>query len=381
MQIVGEFDAHGWHRTGTPADDATTGWLVEQLETVGVSAEALAFHFPKVEIECAQIMVADAIIRGHPQFDAGFTPADGVRAPLALTSGEVQGRIEIVDTTFDGGVPSVLELEAAVERCELHGSLGAVVVARSAGSMILPNAHRINNPGRLPTLHVRPADAAPLFLAAGRGDTAVLTITATRRRARADNVLGLLPADAPSHAAPVVVLTPKSGWFHCTAERGCGIAVWLAVARGLVGHPGRRRDVVFVATSGHELGYMGIEDLLQRRPELAKAHTWIHLGASIGAAINPTLGLRASDETLRQLAVGALERTAAPPLNLLPAGAAPVGEAETVAKLGGRYISLAGGHSFFHTPEDRPDKVSGEATAQYAAAVLDLARSLACGEG
>jgi hypothetical protein len=57
-----------------------------------------------------------------------------------------------------------------------------------------------------------------------------------------------------------------------------------------------------------------------------------------------------------------------------------VGEAVAIARRGGRYISLAGGHAYFHTPEDRLDKVSAEATAQYAAAVVEMALTLTRGE-
>lgn len=129
----------------------------------------------------------------------------------------------------------------------------------------------------------------------------------------------------------MAILTPKSGWFHCAAERGCGIAIWLEVAHALAAQPGRVRDVVFVATSGHELGFLGIEELLKRRPELARAHAWIHLGASVGAAFEPTLGLRASDTALLDLATGTLVRNEAPPLTTYPVGSPPSGENEKLS--------------------------------------------------
>ena len=34
-------------------------------------------------------------------------------------------------------------------------------------------------------------------------------------------------AGADAALAPIAVLTPRSGWWHCAGERGGGIAIWL----------------------------------------------------------------------------------------------------------------------------------------------------------
>jgi hypothetical protein len=90
--------------------------------------------------------------------------------------------------------------------------------------------------------------------------------------------------------------------------------------------------------------------------------------------------VRASDERLLTLARQALDNHQAPPCQIWPLGSAPVGEAENVAAHGGRYLSFAGAHAYFHTPEDRPDKVSADDSARYAAAVLEIAHALMRGE-
>jgi len=45
-------------------------------------------------------------------------------------------------------------------------------------------------------------------------------------------------------------------------------------------------DVVFTANSGHELGHLGFDDFMSRRPglEVAEGPIWVHYGANIGAA-------------------------------------------------------------------------------------------------
>jgi len=59
------------------------------------------------------------------------------------------------------------------------------------------------------------------------------------------------------------------------------------------------RDVVFVASTGHEIGYRGIEVFVERRPNIVvNSLAWIHLGANIGAATNPGNTIQASDDEL-----------------------------------------------------------------------------------
>jgi len=382
MEVIRAFDALGWHRTGSDGDHATTAWLIARLREAGVPAEPWSFSFPKVEVERAQLALGETLFEGHPQFDAGETPPEGVVGPLAA-SGAPGGRIVVVEVAAgpapSGGVPS-RELDRFLGRCEAEGALGAVVLAPTAGSIALRNAPRIETPSRLPVLYLAPGLAGPVRAAAARGAPAALTIVAPRRAARADNVIGRLAAGTPGDSAPLMILTPKSGWFHCATERGCGIAIWLAVARALAREPDRKRPVIFLATSGHELGNLGAERFLRQQPEAAAAaHAWLHLGASVGAAFAPDLGVRASDERLLGLAGAALVRHEAPPCKLWPVGSAPAGEAENVAAHGGRYLSFAGAHAYFHSPEDRPDKVSAEAAARYAAAVIDIARTLVRG--
>ena len=45
-----------------------------------------------------------------------------------------------------------------------------------------------------------------------------------------------------------------------------------------------RRDVIFTANTGHELGHTGLDLFLEKNPKLIKeAHVWMHLGANFAA--------------------------------------------------------------------------------------------------
>ena len=69
-----------------------------------------------------------------------------------------------------------------------------------------------------------------------------------------------------------------------------------------------KRDAYFVALSGHELGLLGIDAYIERRPELVKrAHVWIFFGSDIGAPRQPNL-IHASDDALERWLVQAMGR-------------------------------------------------------------------------
>ena len=67
------------------------------------------------------------------------------------------------------------------------------------------------------------------------------------------------------------------------------------------------RNCLFVAMSGHELGFLGIDPYLKRRSDLIKrAKAWIFFGSDIGAPRQPSL-IHAPDDALEQWALTALK--------------------------------------------------------------------------
>ena len=136
------------------------------------------------------------------------------------------------------------------------------------------------------------------------------------------------------------------------------------------------RDVVFVASSGHELGHLGIDAFVANRPGIVSQSVgWMHFGANIGAATLPDGPFQASDDDPERrhaaAAMGSgntiqasdddselLLSQAMMTVDLgigrrIPRGTVPGGEAEVVHRGGGRYVSVIGSNALFHNPEDR----------------------------
>ena len=139
------------------------------------------------------------------------------------------------------------------------------------------------------------------------------------------------------------------------------------------------RDVVFIATSGHELGELGLKSFLRQQSSLVKtARVWLHFGANIGAAVGRGTSLFTATEDFQKMTVAAMRQTGALPDERLPVGSTPLGEALLIHQRGGRYISLLGGNNVFHHPEDRwPTAVDVDKVTRFATAFCNLATILA----
>ena len=133
----------------------------------------------------------------------------------------------------------------------------------------------------------------------------------------------------------------------------------------------------FIASSGHELGHLGLHDYLTRNPALAhEAYAWIHFGANIGTSTGDT-GMTPSDDRLREAAIRAFAPHGLDTIR--QSSAAQVGgEAATIKEKDGRFISFIGRNDWFHNPGDLfPATVDIPAIARFSRAVNDLTLALA----
>jgi hypothetical protein len=155
-----------------------------------------------------------------------------------------------------------------------------------------------------------------------------------------------------------------------------------STVRALIAAP-PGRDVVFTANSGHELGHLGLDDFIARRPGWERpvsegGATWIHFGANIGAA-RGELSLQSGSDDLRQLTETELARAGRAPDVVAPKTLVPSGETRDIHRAGGRYVTLVGSNPWFHLPQDRwPHAVDADAVTRIAAAgaalVVELTR-------
>jgi hypothetical protein len=370
--LIQTYDGQGIHRTATIVDNASADWLRQLASVAGGDAHLNPFPLRQVDIRAAYIEVDGRRIEGVPLFDGGFTGDTG----LVGTLGPVDSAADIALVTIDSGAIGTEGRGLdAVRRGGAHRAIVAVTLTETPG-LTLSNAGSFADPYGVPVLQVSSEHHARLTELAASGARITYVAAANRNPSEAMNVVVNVPGrrtDLP----PLVVMTPRSGWWQCASERGGGLACWMESIRAVTAAK-PVRTAIFVASSGHELGHYGLDAFLKARPTLIKeAAAWIHLGANIGAAGGQTR-LQASDDEIEGRMVRTLEEAKATVRQRVPRGTVPAGEARNIHLGGGRYVSLLGSGRFFHTQQDRwPVAVDVDAITRYAQAVSSLAVAIA----
>lgn len=366
--VIREFDAQGHHRTGTAVDHASGEWLRAALEDAGAEAALEAYPFPRFNPGESFVECGAARVPGLPMFDATPTTPSGLTGVIGPSG-------EDADVGLFIGPPGAAAPE--LNEVRASGRYRAIVYVTTGGQPGLAPRNAVAFPrmGGVPVLQVSSERRAELEAIAARHEIVRLVSTGEVERGTASNVVGRIRGQ-DSAIPPLVVMTPRSGWWECASERGGGIACWLEIARDASRQP-LRRDVLFLASTGHELGHWGLERFIESRETFpTSACLWLHLGASVGAALELRPLMFSSDADLGSIALESLAKAGAPPAQAAPRGTVPGGEAKNIHERGGRYVSFAGGSAVFHLQQDRwPDAVNVAAVSAYADACISIVRA------
>lgn len=372
--IISEYSAQGIHRTGTRTDNESADWLADRISALGVQPRLETFPLERLDILDARFKVAGIDIEGVPAFDCTYTDASGITGSLGVLGSAAD--IGVVMASPMGG-QGFQAIEAA--RRERHHKAIVLVtdIRMPADGAALINADSFLAPYGPPVLQVANRHWPAIERAARDGETALVIAHCRRVQAMATNVQATITGKN-SRLAPLVVMTPRSGWWHCAAERGGGIAAFLEMIR-TINSRGAARDVIFTANSGHELGHLGLDRYLESHKSLiAGASMWIHLGANFAAKYEPGVRLQFADDRAKSLVERELLGEDLKPAHETPIGSRPYGEARNIFDGGGRYISILGSNGLFHHPDDVwPEAVDMFASTRWLCAFTELSVKLA----
>jgi hypothetical protein len=366
--IIDQYSDQGFHRTATTVDRQSGEWLLERVGSLGLKPLREAFPVNRVVPGVCRLVVEGRPIGGLPLFDGAFTEPAGIR-----------GRLGPIGSDADIGVVTAPPNTAAggplgdARRQPRHKAI--VFITRGGRPGLCPsNADFFLKPFGPPVLQVSSEHAAVLDDHAARRSEVHLVAAATRAAATSFNITATIPGPAASALPPLVIMTPRSGWYTCASERGGGIACWLELMRVFrTNRP--QRTIEFVASGGHELGHLGIDVFVaNRRGLVSGAAGWMHLGANIGAAVRPAAAgasraddgtvrhavaamgsgntIQASDDLREEILSTALTAHGLGISRRVPRGTVPGGEAEVVHRGGGKYVSVIGSNALFHNLED-----------------------------
>ncbi len=310
--LIREYEQQGFHRTGTETDRISCEWLIAQVRRAGLMPVREAFELSRVDPVAASLTMGGRRIEGVPLFDGGFTDTAGIRGLLGpLNSDAPIGLTEVA--------PNASGALGEARRQNRHRAI--VIVTHGGRPGLCPsNADSFLHPFGPPVLQISSEERVQ------EGSEAVVVAQVTRTPTQAFNVTARI-AGTDKGLPPLVIMTPRSGWWSCASERGGGLACWLELMRAWRGKK-PARDVLFVASSGHEVGYLGIEAYVALRSGIVPgARAWIHLGANIGAAQSPSNTLQASDDKMERILAEALTASNINIDRRVPRGTVPGGEA------------------------------------------------------
>jgi hypothetical protein len=363
VRDIQAWDGIADHRTGSAGDAQTDAWLSDEIHAAGSTAEVRRYPFERVDIErCWAQISGGPRITGVPMFDASPTGAEPVQG--------IAGADIPVSRFAPFDAHPLTEHTQRLRHDNTHKAIVAVSAAQGVRpGLALLNAEHYRTPFGPPVIQISSFEGADLLAHEGRSMQVLADFT--RSKADASNLEARIPG-TNRDAAPVVIMTPKSAWWTCTAERAGGIVVWLALLRHFAANP-PRRTVLFTANSGHELSHLGLDYYLASNPDLAKsAHVWLHLGANF-AATGGHIRIQASDEQGLIALTHALDDNGVSGHDASKLGERPLGEARNIYDNGGRYLSILGSNPWFHQPTDRfPTTIDLDKTVAVTKALVAL---------
>ncbi len=390
--IIEQYSQQGFHRTGTTVDHRSGDWLFDHVSRIGLKPSRETFALSRVDPGACRLTVGGKPIEGLPLFDGAFTAADGIRGRLGPIGSDA-------DIGLVAAPPNTAAAGALGDARRQNRHKAIVFVTRGGRPGLCPsNADAFLKPFGPPVLQVSSDEWALLSEHAERRSEIQLLAVASRTPSTSFNVTATIPQSGSGSLPPLVIMTPRSGWYTCASERGGGIACWLEVMRTLSRAP-LRRDVVFVASSGHELGHLGIDAFVANRPGLVpSAIGWMHFGANIGAAVRPDTApspaaddadrrhasaamsggntIQASDDASEAMLSQALTTNGLGISRRVPRGTVPGGEAEVVHQGGGKYVSVIGSNALFHNLADAgAQTVNVTTVARFVDAFTAIART------
>ena len=371
--IIREYSAQGNHRTATQVDNLSGQWLADRITQLGVDATLQPFSIDQVNVISARLHWDGGVIEGVPAYDCNYTDGEGLQGSMGeLNSG---ADIGVIMSAANGPI------SASIRTARNSGAHKAIVVVTTdsmpAQGTTVINADNFTDPFGPPVLHIPHYAWPELKQAVDAGASARVVAHCERVPSTAVNVEAKIEG-SNSDLSPMVIMTPRSGWWRCASERGGGIALFLEMMRSIsMSNP--QRDVYFTANSGHELGHLGLHQFTHDNPGLVEnAHMWIHLGANF-AARGAAIVLQYSSETNRALTHKHLSQYGIQAAIETPISERPRGEARNIYDGSGEFISLLAGNPLFHHPDDTwPNSIDIPATLAWArtftALVVEISR-------
>jgi len=209
-KTIAACDEQGIHRTGTDVDVASASWLAGEITAAGATPLEETFEFRRVRVQAAEFRLDELTIEGVPAYDCNYTVEAGVTGRL----GELNSDAEIGVVMAPPSDQSEQQ-QSIVKARRANAHKAILVVTDSAlppSGPALVNAEHFNEPIGPPVLQIADRHWERIQAASKNAEVATLIAQATHDPATAINIGTEIWGEDES-LAPVVVMTPRSGWL------------------------------------------------------------------------------------------------------------------------------------------------------------------------
>jgi hypothetical protein len=385
MATIERYASRPDHLSDTANGAAALDEFSSALGTAGLRLGQQAFTYPRFSVTAVGVTAGGASVPTAaiaPYLYSGTTGPAGVSATLfdggdgTFEASKVAGKIVVVSLAYQNNSSSP-NLYPAIEAAVSGGAKALVGVTQGVGDYPKwedTNARRGTGP--MPVLLVGKRSGAAVIAAAQAGKTGTVTLAAeTTGLACERDVWGELEGADPSRR--VIVGTPSSSFTPSASEHGTAYAIVIGLARHYAELPrsARPETLVFMAIGGHEVGWLGLQALLQSPYAgwFQGADAYVHLGSGLGTPTakeepdgtvvttptpDPSGQLHDSENPLLEPSTQEAFAAAGLPTKDKPPHEASGGEQTYAYAAGIPMVSFSGAGLFFHTAGDLPVVVS-----------------------
>jgi hypothetical protein len=393
MTTVAQYARFPNHLSDTPTSAAALDEFSGALGAAGLQLGQQAFTYPGFSVSAVGLRadgnsVPTAAIA--PYLYSGTTGPDGVTAILFdggngnFDASKVAGKIVVASLSSPNNSSSP-NLYPAIEAAVEGGAKAFVGVTQAVGDYPKwENSNARRGTGPMPVLLVGKQSGAAVIAAAQSGKTGTVTLDAdTSGLACERDVWGELEGADPSRR--VFIATPVSSFTPSASEHGSAYAIVLGLARHYAALPksARPETLVFMAIGGHEVGWLGLQALLNSSHGswFRSADAYVHLGSGLGAPIakeepdgtvvttpipDPSGQLHDSENPLLEPSTVEDFAAAGVPTKNKPPHEASGGEQTYAYAAGIPMVSFSGASLYFHTSGDLPSVVDPTILAKHA---------------
>jgi hypothetical protein len=384
MATVEQYARWPNHLSDTAAGAAALDEFSAALGAAGLRLGQQAFTYPEFSVSAVGLSAGGAAVPAAaiaPYLYSGTTGPAGVTADLfdggngEFDPSEVAGKIIVVSLASPNNSSSP-NLYPAIEAAVEGGAKALVGVTQAVGDYPkLENSNARRGTGPMPVLLVGKHSGAAVIAAAQSGKTGTVTLAAsTSGLACERDVWGELEGADPSRR--VFIATPASSFTPSATEHGTAYAIVIGLARHYAALPksARPETLVFMAIGGHEVGWLGLQALLNspNASWFQGADAYVHLGSGLGAPTakeepdgtvvttptpDPSSQLHDSENPLLEPSILEDFAAAGVPTKNKPPHEASGGEQTYAYAAGIPMVSFSGSSLYFHTGGDLPSFV------------------------